>query len=73
MGNATTMMKMRAEPLGWTHKSAYQGYYSLEAEPCVCANAISVFETMKSETPNPLTRSASLEMLKHHTHNPVDE
>jgi hypothetical protein len=65
VGYATTMMKSNGPSQLVGHKSTNEDRYSLEGKQCVCADGISVYEIIKPTTPSPLTRPASLEMLKH--------
>ncbi len=63
MGNATKLMKRkRAEPFGWTQIIDARDRYSLEGNQCVCADVKSVFEIMKKQPQNILTRPTSLEI-----------
>jgi len=58
------MMKTNGPSHAVGYKSAKKQGWFLEGKQCVCADVISVYEIIKPTAPSPLTRPASLEMLK---------
>ena len=58
------MMKTNGPSHAVGYKSTKKQGWFLEGKQCVCADVISVYEIIKPTAPSPLTRPASLEMLK---------